>query len=421
MAEGGFNSSPYLGNKTSADNDVDKVGATGAFSSSLPSGSGSEGAVQQAGSVYGRGNYYNPNLQGTGAQRNIVRTDSLNNLSTPMNTSSVDRMRRDVLTSQNQSSQPYYQQNNYFPNQNYSGQGYPNQNYQNQGYGPYPNSGQNIPNGPNQSSQYYSQSFGSNGVPNIYTGRNGYENDNNFIKTTTSNGQTVYHDVSTAEGSLKYLNSISPGGTLSSNSSNTKANNNKFFVLLGVGAVVIVVAIAILGAAMSGSNQSDNTGPEDFAKAVAKIDEVSTYIKDKSNVNTSIKQVAIESDVVLASRIYQMKDMTSFGSSVEKGVIQPDESVAKTLDSANSNGNLDSEALNSLKKSLNDAKKAANNASSSATSDDLQQNMKNTATDIDRLIERANAVKISGSVSETDSSNTVDDNDEEEDENTEDE
>lgn len=346
------------------------------FGSSMPTGQPNTTAPgANAGTIYGNQNYVNPNLQGymQGGQ-NIINTDQLNNgVIAPMDANAIEQLRRNSLTGGpiNQSpnmpgGQPYQQYQQYQPNAPASNlppapTGDPNQMYMQPPVLPQINEMQPTP----------SQPMVNTGAPNVQP----------------------YHDLSTAEGSLDYLNSIAP-----SEAPTKKAIPSKLFVAVGIGAIILVVLVAIIGA-LGSSQPSLGARAQALGKTLANLQSIIEYGKDNSQyINSDLDGVTAETHLVMLSHQTQLGQLMTLAVD-EKGEatdLEADETTTEDLDTALAQGHLSEiyqDAMQERLTAVMDATEAAYNATDNT---EIKNALNSTYIDIENLLNRVNNAVATG-------------------------
>ena len=223
-----------------------------------------------AGTIYGNQNYVNPNLQGymQGGQ-NIIDVNQLNNgVVTPMDANAIEQLRRNSLAGGPVNQQPGGTMGVQQPippsNLPPTPTGNPNQMYMQPPVLPQINQMQPTSN----------QQFSATGATSVQP----------------------YHDLSTAEGSLDYLNSIAPSETQPK-----KAIPSKLFVAVGIGAIVLVVVVAIIGA-LGNAQPSLGARAQALGTALANLQSIIEYGEDNSQyINSDLDGITAETHLVMLS------------------------------------------------------------------------------------------------------------------------
>lgn len=339
------------------------------FGSNMPTGQpGQPTPGGDAGTIYGNQNYVNPNLQGymQGGQ-NIIDVNQLNNgIIAPMDANAIEQLRRNSLTggpvNQQQPSDLMASQQPIPPsNLPPAPTGNPNQMYMQPPVLPQINQMQPTP----------SQSMVNTGAPNVQP----------------------YHDLSTAEGSLDYLNSIAP-----SEAPTKKAIPSKLFVAVGIGAIVLVVLVAIIGA-LGSSQPSLGARAQALGKTLANLQSIIEYGEDNSQyINSDLDSVTAETHLVMLSHQTQLGQLMTLAVD-EKGEatdLEADETTTEDLDTALAQGHLSEiyqDAMQERLTAVMDATKAAYNA----TNDTEIKNALNSAyIDVENLLNRVNNAVATG-------------------------
>lgn len=343
------------------------------FGSSMPTGQPNTTAPgANAGTIYGNQNYVNPNLQGymQGGQ-NIINTDQLNNgVIAPMDANAIEQLRRNSLTGGpvNQSpnmpgEQPYqqYQPNVPMSNLPPAPTGDPNQMYMQPPVLPQINEMQPTP----------SQPMVNTGAPNVQP----------------------YHDLSTAEGSLDYLNSIAP-----SEAPTKKAIPSKLFVAVGIGAIILVVLVAIIGA-LGSSQPSLGARAQALGKTLANLQSIIEYGEDNSQyINSDLDGVTAETHLVMLSHQTQLGQLMTLAVD-EKGEatdLEADETTTEDLDTALAQGHLSEiyqDAMQERLTAVMDATEAAYNATNNT---EIKNALNSTYIDVENLLNRVNNAVATG-------------------------
>lgn len=343
------------------------------FGSSMPTGQPNTTAPgANAGTIYGNQNYVNPNLQGymQGGQ-NIINTDQLNNgVIAPMDANAIEQLRRNSLTGGpvNQSpnmpgGQPYqqYQPNAPASNLPPAPTGDPNQMYMQPPVLPQINEMQPTP----------SQPMVNTGAPNVQP----------------------YHDLSTAEGSLDYLNSIAP-----SEAPTKKAIPSKLFVAVGIGAIILVVLVAIIGA-LGSSQPSLGARAQALGKTLANLQSIIEYGEDNSQyINSDLDGVTAETHLVMLSHQTQLGQLMTLAVD-EKGEatdLEADETTTEDLDTALAQGHLSEiyqDAMQERLTAVMDATEAAYNATNNT---EIKNALNSTYIDVENLLNRVNNAVATG-------------------------
>ena len=339
------------------------------FGSNMPTGQpGQPTPGGDAGTIYGNQNYVNPNLQGymQGGQ-NIIDVNQLNNgIIAPMDANAIEQLRRNSLTGG-----PVNQQQ---PSDLMASQQ------------PIPPS--NLPPAPTGNpNQMYMQ-------PPVLPQINQMQPTSNqqFSATGTTNVQP-YHDLSTAEGSLDYLNSIAPSETQPK-----KAIPSKLFVALGIGAIVLVVVVAIVGA-LGNAQPSLGARAQVLGTALANLQSIVEYGEDNSQyINSDLDGVTAETHLVMLSHQTKLGTLMTLAvdEDGEATDLAADETTTEDLDKALAQGHLSEIYQDAMQERLTAVSDAASAAYDATNNADIQNALSDTYVDIQNLLNRVNNAVATG-------------------------
>ena len=346
------NSNPYGG--------VDRVLLTNStspdkvFGSSMPNLQPGEQPTYPQGQssvVYGNENYVNPNLRGySNTGQNIIDVNQLNNAITPMTSDNIAQLRRDSLI---QDASPVAPASN--PNQMYM-------------------QPPTIP----QISDMQS--------PTITAGD----------QSSQTNAQPVYHDLSTAEGNLDYLNSIAP--TNASRKSRALPVPNKLFVGAGIGVIVLVVIVAIIGA-IGGNRPSLGARAQELGKAIANLQSIVEYGESKSQyISSDLDGVIAETHLVTLSHQTELSKLMALAINEdgEATEAEADETTTDDLDKALSQGQLNNIYQTALQERLTNIAEATEAAYNATNNDEIKNALNETYIDVENLLSRLEKAVPSG-------------------------
>ena len=348
------NDNPYggvdrilLSNSTSPD----KV-----FGSNMPTGQTTQPPHTNTGTIYGNDNYFNPNLQGySQAGQNIINVDQLNNGITPMDHNAINQLRHDNIVQPTSSNLP-----------------------------PAPTGNPN---------QMYMQ---PPTIPQIADMQPTQPVQTTATQPQVQRPQQSYHDLSTAEGNLDYLNSIAPTAA-------TKTRNpisSKLFMAAGIGIIVLVVLVAIVGALGNSGNGSLSSHIQDLGKAIANLQSIIDYGESNDRyINSDLAGVTAETSLVILSHQTELSNLVALAvdEDGEATEAEADETTTDDLDTALSQGHLSDVYQQALKERLtaiSDATVASYNA---ASDEDVKTALDETYIDVQNLLNRVDkAVTSSG-------------------------
>lgn len=337
------------------------------FGSGMPTGQADTTAPgANAGTIYGNQNYVNPNLQGymQGGQ-NIIDVNQLNNgVIAPMDANAIEQLRRNSLTG-GPVNQPVNTMNNgpSTPPSNLppAPTGNPNQMYMQPPVLPQINQMQPTGN----------QQFSATGVANVQP----------------------YHDLSTAEGSLDYLNSIAPSETQPK-----KAIPSKLFVALGIGAIVLVVVVAIVGA-LGNAQPSLGTRAQVLGTALANLQSIIEYGEDNSEyINSDLDGVTAETHLVMLSHQTKLGTLMTLAvdEDGEATDLTADETTTEDLDKALAQGHLSEIYQDAMQERLTAVSDAAAAAYDATNNTDIKDALNSTYIDVQNLLTRVNNAVATG-------------------------
>lgn len=338
------NSNPYGG--------VDRVLLTNStspdkvFGSSMPNLQPGEQPTYPQGQssvVYGNKNYVNPNLQGySNTGQNIIDVNQLNNAVTPMTSDNIAQLRRDSLV---QDTSPTTSVNN--PNQMYM-------------------QPPTIP--------QISDMQAPNAAP--------------ASQPPQPNVQPVYHDLSTAEGSLDYLNSIAP--STAAQKSRALPVPNKLFVGVGIGVIVLVIVVAIIGA-IGGNRPSLGTRAQELGKAIANLQSIIEYGESNSQyISSDLDGVIAETHLVTLSHQTELSNLITLAVNEdgEATEAEADETTTDDLNKALSQGQLNNIYQTALQERLTNIAEATEAAYNATNNDEIKNALNETYIDVENLLSR---------------------------------
>ena len=332
------------------------------FSSTMPTGQIDERSMgANSGTIYGNSNYINPNLQGySSANQNIINVDQLQNGITPMDMANINQIQRGNTMPNN-------------PPTDYSGANNPNQMYM------------RPPTLPpiNQTA--------ANQQTNIYTGVN---------DTTPSQQQP---DLSTAAGSLAYLNTISSPVAQTNTSSLRLPTNpltSKLFLAIGIGLIVLVVLVAIVGALSSGSRSGLSSRAQELGKAIANLQSIVDYGESNSRYVTSdLDGITAETHLVTLSHQVQLSGLMPLAIDEDGEVTEAEADATTTdeLDAALAQGRLSTVYQQALVERLTTVSEATAAAYEATDNEEIKTALNKTYLDMNELIHRVDtAISSSG-------------------------
>ena len=339
------------------------------FGSNMPTGQPSQPTPGgDAGTIYGNQNYVNPNLQGymQGGQ-NIIDVNQLNNgVIAPMDANAIEQLRRNSLTggpvNQQQPGDLMASRQSIPPsNLPPAPTGNPNQMYMQPPVLPQINQMQSTSN----------QQFSAAGTTNVQP----------------------YHDLSTAEGSLDYLNSIAPSETQPK-----KAIPSKLFVALGIGAIVLVVVVAIVGA-LGNAQPSLGARAQVLGTALANLQSIIEYGEDNSQyINSDLDGVTAETHLVMLSHQTKLSTLMTLAvdEDGEATDLTADETTTEDLDKALAQGHLSEIYQDAMQERLTAVSDAASAAYDATNNADIRNALSDTYVDIQNLLNRVNNAVATG-------------------------
>ena len=338
------------------------------FGSSMPTGQPDNVAPgANAGTIYGNQNYVNPNLQGymQGGQ-NIIDVNQLNNgVVAPMDANAIEQLRRNSLTGGPVNQQPGGTMGVQQPippsNLPPAPTGNPNQMYMQPPVLPQINQ---------------MQSTGNQQFPNA-----------------GATGVQPYHDLSTAEGSLDYLNSIAPSETQPK-----KAIPSKLFVALGIGAIVLVVVVAIVGA-LGNAQPSLGARAQVLGTALANLQSIIEYGEDNSQyINSDLDGVTAETHLVMLSHQTKLSTLMTLAvdEDGEATDLTADETTTEDLDRALAQGHLSEIYQDAMQERLAAVSDAAAAAYDATNNTDIKDALNSTYIDVQNLLTRVNNAVATG-------------------------
>ena len=339
------------------------------FGSSMPTGQPDNVAPgANAGTIYGNQNYVNPNLQGymQGGQ-NIIDVNQLNNgVVTPMDANAIEQLRRNSLAGGPVNQQPGGAMGVQQPippsNLPPTPTGNPNQMYMQPPVLPQINQ---------------MQPTGNQQFPNA-----------------GATGVQPYHDLSTAEGSLDYLNSIAPSETQPK-----KAIPSKLFVAVGIGAIVLVVVVAIVGA-LGNAQPSLGARAQVLGTALANLQSIIEYGEDNSQyINSDLDGVTAETHLVMLSHQTKLGTLMTLAvdEDGEATDLTADETTTEDLDKALAQGHLSEIYQDAMQERLTAVSDAASAAYDATNNADIRNALSDTYVDIQNLLNRVNNAVATGS------------------------
>ncbi|MDO4271598.1 MAG: hypothetical protein Q4C83_01270 [Candidatus Saccharibacteria bacterium] len=345
---------PYAGvGRSLADNLPvrDKV-----FTSGMPTVQPSDNTVAST-QIYGNDYYVNQNLQGVHYSQNIINVDQLANQAAPMTPEMVEQLRRQTI---NQNAVDYNQYINTPP-------AYPAQ-----------------PTNPNQ--MYMQPPV----VPQVsdMSAMNQTSTGYNTTDQPAPPTVPVAPDLTTAEGTIDYLNSISP-----TNSTTSKMPNlmqSKLFVVIGVAVILIVAALAVIGA-------TGNTGNGFTAKsaavgeAIANLNEIVEYGEDNQQFTSSdLTGVTAEIHLIMLSHQKQLSDVMTLAMDEDGEATEAtaDEEIVTELDKAKATGKLSDTYRETLAARLKSLSDTIAEAYSATKKDEIRNKLQSAYTDVNVLLER---------------------------------
>ena len=339
------------------------------FGSNMPTGQPSQPAPGgDAGTIYGNQNYVNPNLQGymQGGQ-NIIDVNQLNNgVIAPMDANAIEQLRRNSLTggpvNQQQPGDLMASQQSIPPsNLPPAPTGNPNQMYMQPPVLPQINQMQPTSN----------QQFPATGATSVQP----------------------YHDLSTAEGSLDYLNSIAPSETQPK-----KAIPSKLFVAVGIGAIALVVVVAIIGA-LGNAQPSLGARAQALGTALANLQSIIEYGEDNSQyINSDLDGVTAETHLVMLSHQTKLSTLMTLAvdEDGEATDLTADETTTEDLDKALAQGHLSEIYQDAMQERLTAVSDAASAAYDATNNADIRNALSDTYVDIQNLLNRVNNAVATG-------------------------
>ena len=311
-----------------------------------PAGPGSN-----AGTIYGNSHYVNPNLQGySQTGQNIIDVNQLNNgITTPMDANAIAQMQRNNAVGQ----QPQIAQATQSSNLPPTPTGNPNQLYMQPPVLP--------------------QISDMNATPTP-----------NLVNTGNP-GQPAYHDLSTADGSLDYLNSIAPAPAKKS-----VTVPGKLFVVIGIGMIVLVTLVAIVGA-LGNTGASLGRRAQELGQAIANLQSIIEYGNDNADyISSDLAGVTAETNLVTTSHKVQLSKLIplAVNEDGEATEAEADETTTEDLGTALAQGNLSGTYQTALQERLANVYQAANNAYEATDDEDIRNELTSTLTDIENLFNR---------------------------------
>lgn len=310
------------------------------FGSTMPSVQPTGNTGINSSQIYGNQSYINPNLQGySQSGQNIVNIDQLSNQVTPVTPQAVEQMQRQNIQQQPAANQPAMPVN-------------PNQMYMQPPVVP-----------------QISQMQSAIGQP---------------IPQPGQVGQPLpYHDLTTAEGSIDYLNAIAPKGT----KQKTGLLSNKMFVILGASAIALVLVLSVVGA-LGNSGGSFNKKAHALGTAIANLQSVVEYGQTNSSYTSSdLSSVTAETSLIMLSHQKTLGGLMTLAID-DKGKATdatPDGEIETKLDSAKATGSLNSAYRNELRNELTAVADATREAYNATKKSDIRQALETTYNDLTEL------------------------------------
>lgn len=336
---------PYQGNQTTPGVPLGR----GIFDAGMPTGTQQRPTSQQ---VYGNNNYYNQTLKGhSESKQNVITNDQLNAMSqgvAPMTTGRVEQMQREQVYTNQATDQPTT-------------------------YNPYNSAAYN---------QLYMQPpVGPMAVPPGQQGQ------------PTPSQTKATPDISTAEGSIDYLNQIAPKDMPTSKK---LPINSKVFVVAGV-ALGLLVVIAAVGAAVGGSRVNISSVSQKMGKNLANMEKILEYGKNNSQYTSgSLVAATAETHIVMLSHQKQLGKVLPLAVDDDGEVTdaKPDENITDDLDKAKAQGTLDQVYRDKLKKELTSIGEEAAQIYKNTRNSEQKSTLEATYNDVVELERRIEAAHI---------------------------
>ena len=202
-----------------------------------------------------------------------------------------------------------------------------------------------------------------------------------------------YHDLSTAEGSLDYLNSIAP-----SEAPTKKAIPSKLFVAVGIGAIVLVVVVAIVGA-LGNAQPSLGARAQVLGTALANLQSIVEYGEDNSQyINSDLDGVTAETHLVMLSHQTKLGTLMTLAvdEDGEATDLAADETTTEDLDKALAQGHLSEIYQDAMQERLTAVSDAASAAYDATNNADIRNALSDTYVDIQNLLNRVNNAVATG-------------------------
>lgn len=344
--DGGRQNNPYQGNQTTPGVPLGR----GIFDSGMPTGTEQHLTSQQ---VYGNNNYYNQTLKGhSESKQNIITNDQLSAMSqgmAPMTTGRVEQMQREQVYTNQAAGQPTT-------------------------YNPYNSAAYN---------QLYMQpAVGSMAAP---------QGQSSQVAATSQNPMP---DISTAEGSIDYLNQIAP-----KDATTVRAKlpvNSKIFVIAGV-ALGLIVVVAAVGAAMGGSRVNISGVSQKMGKNLANMQAILEYGDNNSQYTSgSLVAATAETRIVMLSHQKQLGKVLPLAVDDDGEVTdaEPDDNITDDLEKAKAQGTLDQVYRDKLKKELTSIGEEAAEIYNGTRNSDQKSTLEATYNDVVELERRIEAAHI---------------------------
>lgn len=338
----GKSDNPYAGDMAHYANTP--AGQQGLFSGSMPTGKPQDKLASQQ--VYGSSSYYNQTLKGhSESAQNIITNEQLAAMSegmAPVTSGQVERLRREHASTTTSATPPAY---NLYNSAAYN--------------------------------QLYMRPVTSASVSPA---------------AQDASAQTP-PDLTTAEGSIDYLNQIAPKDI------ETKSKlpvNSKLFVIVGV-ALVVIVIIGAVGAALGGSSVNISAISQRMGKNLANMQEILDYGDDNDQYTSgSLVAVTAETKLVMLSHQKELGKVIPLAVDEDGKVTdaEADENITEDLEKAKAQGTLDKVYRDKLKKELESIASEADEIYRGTRNEDIIKALESTYKDVIELEARVDAAQI---------------------------
>lgn len=216
-------------------------------------------------------------------------------------------------------------------------------------------------------------------------------------------------DLSTSDGSLAYLDSISPKNSTTTNGGPALPVNSKIFVIAGVVLVVITVLVAV-GAALSGGGISVSSVATKMGTNLANLQKITQYgTTNAEYTSSSIRSVTAETEIIMLSHQKQLGGVIPLAVDDDGEVeeAKADKNITDDLEKAKANGTLDEVYRQKLEKELTAIQDETNDIYKASKDKKVRDAVKATYEDIDVLLKRAKNAKSDNGGESVDNPDTV--------------